>query len=118
MVNITKVKRGLANFADREILAKIPGGTLKKTAIGTMMGLYIKNAEKALNLNSKNVFISALGIVDENGDVDVDTLAEEIKKNISENGLRIDIDIFGLHLGDMTLRAADIDMMRTYISNA
>lgn len=119
MVNIGQIKRGLANFVDREILNKIPGGTLKKTAVGTMMGLYINNVERLLSATeAQNPFISALGIVDADGNIDVNVLADALKQNVPESGMRIDIDVLGFHLGDMTLRPADVDLLRSYILNA
>jgi hypothetical protein len=118
MVNVGQIKRGLANFVDREILTKIPGGTLKKTAVGTMMGLYINNVERLLSTDSQNPFISALGIVDADGNIDVNVLADALKQNVPESGMRIDIDVLGFHLGDMTLRPADVDLLRSYILNA
>ena len=118
MVNIGQIKRGLANFVDREILNKIPGGTLKKTAVGTMMWLYIYNAVRLLSTDSHNPFISALGIVDADGNIDVNVLADALKQNVPESGRRIDIDVLGFHLGDMTLRPADVDLLRSYILNA
>ena len=118
MVNIDQVKRGLANFVDSEILNKIPGGSLKKTLIGTAVGLYLSNFEKLIAGISGNALIAGLGVIDEHGNIDIDRLAEEMKKNIPSEGIRIDLDIMGLHLGDMTLHASDVETLRMHIVNA
>ena len=118
MVNTNQIKRGLANFADAEIVSKIPGGTMKKTLVGTAIGLYIGNMDKILSNGLKNPFVSALGVIDEAGNVDIDTLADALKKNISDGGVRVDLDFMGFHLGDMTLHRQDIDVLRTHILSA
>jgi hypothetical protein len=116
MVTIEQVKRGLANFVDREIMPHVPGGTLKKTLVGTVIGLYLGNLDKALA--NGGGLISALGITDAENRIDIDKLADEVKKNMSDEGIRVDLDIMGIHLGDMTLRRSDIDVLRSHIVNA
>lgn len=118
MVNTNQIKRGLANFVDAEIVNKIPGGTIKKTLVGTAMGLYIGNMDKILSNVIKSPFISALGVIDEAGNVDIDTLTDALKKNISDVGVHVDLNIMGIHLGDMTLHRQDIDVLRTHILSA
>ena len=118
MVNVGQIKRGLANFVDVEILPKIPAGTLKRTLIGAGIGLYLSNLEKLLTGATKSAYITALGVIDEHGNVDIDRLAEEIKRNMTPEGMRIDLDIMGFHLGDMTLHQSDIENLRVHIVNA
>lgn len=118
MVHITQVSRGLARFADAEILSKLNGGTIKRVAVGTALSLYIKNMENILSKVTESPFISAMGIVDAQNNVDIDLLAEELKRNIPESGVRVDIDVMGMHLADMTLDASDIDNIKHYITNS
>ena len=118
MVNIGQVKRGIANFVDAEILNKIPGGSLKRTLIGAAMGLYIGNLEKTFAGATKSAYVTALGVTDESGNIDIDRLAEEIKKNMPPEGVKIDLDVMGFHLGDMTLHASDIEVLRVHVVNA
>ena len=118
MVNVDQVKRGLANFVDSEILPKLPAGSLKRMLIGAGIGLYIANLEKALTGATKSPYIAALGIVDEAGNIDIDRLAAEVKKNMTPEGVRIDLDIMGFHLGDMTLNHNDVERLRVHIVNA
>lgn len=115
MVTRGQITRGLANFVDAEILPSIPGGTLKRTIIGTGVGLYLGNLEHTLEAISKNAYVVALGVTDEHGNVDIDKLAEELKKNMPPEGVKIDLDIMGIHLGDMTLHRSDIDVLRSHI---
>ena len=118
MVHISQISRGLARFADSEIFSKMNGNTFKRVAVGTAFSLYIKNMENIISNAVKNPFVSALGIMDEQNNVDIDLLVEEIKKNMPNAGVRIDIDVAGLHLADMTLNAQDVENIRYYIINS
>lgn len=118
MVNIGQIKRGLASFVDAEILPAIPAGTLKRTLIGAGVGLYLANLEKTLSGLSDNALVAALGIIDEAGNVDIDKLAEELKRNMAPEGLKINLDVMGFHLGDMTLHQSDIESLRVHIVNS
>jgi hypothetical protein len=118
MVNINQIKRGIANFADAEIINKIPGGTLKRTLFGTAVGLYINNLGTVISNVSTNPFVAALGIQDADHNFDIDKLAEEAKKNIPDTGLKIDLDLLGFHLGDMTLTRQDVETLRSFIASA
>lgn len=118
MVNIGQIKRGLARFVDAEILPAIPAGTLKRTLIGAGVGLYLANLEKTLSGLSEHALVAALGVVDEHGNVDIDKLAEELKKNMPSEGVKINLDIMGMHLGDMTLHQSDIECLRVHIVNS
>lgn len=118
MVNVGQIKRGLANFVDDEILTKIPGGSLKRTLVGTGIGLYLSNLDNVISGLSGNTFVAGLGVIDERGNIDIDRLAEEIKRNMPPEGIKIDLDIMGFHLGDMTLHASDVEALRAHIVNA
>ena len=118
MVTTAQIKRGLANFIDGEIMNKIPGGTVKKTLVGTFMGMYLHNIDKMVSNAHTSPFIVALGIIDVDGNIDIDTLMEEVKKNIPDTGLKIDIDVFGFHLGDMKLQRQDMESLRAHILRA
>lgn len=118
MVTIGQIKKGLASFVDAEILPAIPVGTLKRTLIGAGVGLYLANLEKTLTGLPENALVAALGVVDEHGNVDIDKLAEELKKNMPSEGVKINLDVMGVHLGDMTLHQSDIENLRVHIINS
>ena len=113
MVTISQVKRGLLNYADIEILSKMPSG-FKKIAVGAALSLYVGSLDNIMG----HPIIKTLGIIDQDGYVNVDALADSIKSNIPEVGAKIDIDVVGIHLGDMILRRDDIDMIKSAIMSA
>lgn len=118
MVDIAKFKRGLANYVDREIISRMPYGTIKKVAIGTAMSLYISNVEKLITGAKTNAFVSALGVIGDNGDIDVERLAAALRDNIPEEGEKISVDMFGMHLADMTFHKTDVDALKDCILSA
>lgn len=116
MVTIEQIKRGLANFADAEILTKMQIGTFKRVAFGTGIGLALANLDKSIRLD--NPIVEMLGVVNADGTINIDTLAAELKKNIPDEGMRLDIDILGFKLGSMIFHRADVETLRAYIVNA
>ena len=115
MVNIDKIKRGLANYADSEIISKIPGGGLKKVLIGTGLSLYISNLEKIVLDNKDNVFVAGLGVIHTDGSVEIERLAEAVKMHMPDEGVHVTLALFGV---EMKLHKNDIDGMVSYILNA
>jgi hypothetical protein len=117
MVNAAQIKRGLGSFISREILPNIPGGTLKRVAVGTVMDLFLDNIEKSL-ADKDSALYGMLGIGDDSGNVDIHKLAETIKANMTDDGMRIDLNVWGFKLGDMTLHRGDVDNLVRHITNA
>lgn len=115
MVSIDKIKRGLANYADAEIISKIPGGGLKKLLIGTGLSLYISNLERVILENKDNIFITGLGVMHPDGNIEIEKLAEAIKSRMPDEGVQVNIELLGL---EMKLNRSDVDVILSYIFNA
>lgn len=111
MVSVTRAEQGFANFLDKEMLAKLPDGGLQKTAIGVLSALALRRGETVMNGLRDNKMVKALGIFDEEGNIDIDVLREVVKDNIPENGLKIDMPI----IGKMTIFKEDIDSLHRHI---
>ena len=117
MISTEQIKRGLAAYIDNEILPNIPSGSLKKVLVGTALTLYITNIEKIIK-GQDNAFISAMGLIDESGTVDMDRLSEALKRNIPESGTTISINALGMNIGSMILHRSDVDAIHRYILNS
>ena len=115
MVTTDKIKRGVVNYADAEILSKIPDNGFKKVLIGAGLSLYINNLEKIIMSQKDNALIAALGVIHPDGTIDIDRVAEAVKTNIPAQGARINVDLLGLN---MTLHQSDIDNILYHINNA
>ena len=103
MADINQIRTGLAAFYDKEIRPTLP--PMKGVIYGTAIGVALAKPEKML----EKILPAArmLGVIDENGDADVDTLAKELKKQMNASGGEVRIE-FGLNI----LNAADRDVFR------
>lgn len=55
--------------------------------------------------------LSTIGAVDEDGNVDIDGLAEMIKEQISDHGFKVTVPI----LGELTFFKEDVEKLLEYI---
>lgn len=114
MVTLEQVEMGVTSYLDHELMPSLGNeNSLQKVLIGTGIGLLLKKNFSKIEEMSQQPFIAAMGIFDENGNIDLDTLKEEVKKNIpKETGLQIDIPM----VGTLTFRANDIEKVCEYIT--
>ena len=112
MVSTKRAEKGFATFLDREMMNKLPEGSLQKTALGVTSGLMLKKGGDTLESLKENPFISTLGIFDENGYIDIDLLRDVIKQNMPDMGLKLKLPM----IGTLTVHKGDIDMLHKYIS--
>lgn len=117
MVTKDQIKRGLSRYVDAEIVPRLPGGSVKKVIIGTALSLFMGNIEKNIDHLSDHPLIKTLGLIDESGRYDIDRLAEEVKRNMSDEGMKFCIDVLGMHVGDMTFHRSDVDSLRNHINS-
>lgn len=112
MVTIAKIEQGVAAYLDAEIMPQLPSSGLEKVLAGTAMSLFIKRSGKIIEGYKENKAVQMLGIMDADGNVDVDVLAEELKKNIPSDGVKVEIPI----IGKMTFHKDDVDKLHEYIT--
>lgn len=110
MVSVAKLEKGIASFLDAEIMPKLPADGIERVLTGTVASLMIKKSMKSL---TDNKALKMLGVQDDKGDIDVDTLAEEFKKNIQKDGFRVDIPVIGC----MVFHESDVDTLLKHINS-
>lgn len=111
MVSIDKIEKGVANYLDAELMPQLQSNGIEKVIIGTAASLLIRKSGDIITGYKDNKLVKMLGIMDDNGNVDVETLAEELKKNISKDGFTVDIPI----IGTLTFHKEDVDKLCDYI---
>ena len=111
MVSINKIEQGVANYLDGELMPQLQGNGVEKVLVGTAASLFIRRSGAIIESYKDNKLVQMLGIMDEKGNVDVDTLAEEVKKNIPKDGIKIDVPI----VGTLTFHKEDVDKLYDYI---
>lgn len=114
MANIQQIERGLARWLDAELVPQLPQEGWKKVIVATAISLMIKRSGAMINSLLMNPVVSALGIVDEAGDVDIDIVATELKKNVPDTGMKLHLPM----IGELVLRKNDVDSLYAYIKEA
>lgn len=114
MVPISKIEKGVAAYLDAEIMPKFQDvNGFERVLAGTALGLIIRRSGKIIESYKDNKTVQALGLMDAEGNVDVDVLAEELKKNIPEDGMKVTIPIIG---GNMNFHKEDVKKLHEYIT--
>lgn len=112
MVSINKIEQGIAAYLDSEIMPQLQNSSLEKVIAGTATSLAIRKSGKILASYKNNKIVQMLEIMDSEGNVDVDILAEELKKNIPTEGLKVEVPL----IGTMTFHKSDVDKLHEYIN--
>ena len=114
MVTVQQIQSGLAAYLDAEMMPKLPANGVQKVITGAAMGLLIKRSGIIIQEYSQHPFVKMLGITDESGNWDLDSLKTEVKKQIDGNGFDVEVPMLGV----MTFHQADVDKLVTYIKSA
>lgn len=112
MVTMKEIESGIAAYLDAELMPKLPTSGLEKVIAGTAISLFIKRSGTILESYKDNKVVQMLGVMDTEGNVDVDLLATELKKNMPEDGIKIDVPM----IGAMTFHKEDVTKLHEYIA--
>lgn len=105
-----QVINGIINYADKEIMVKLP--TTGKWVFGTVVNLTYKKVDDVIANIMSNAIVNMLGIVDDNGNIDVDNLIVAMKSAADKYGsISIDMPL----VGKLTFSSTDIDALKQYI---
>lgn len=105
-----QVVRGLISYADNEVMAKLP--VSGKWIMGTAVGLAANKTSNIIDTLKNNTVVNMLGIMDENGNMDVDALINAMREAADKYGkLTVQVPM----IGSLTFSSADIDKLRSYI---
>lgn len=105
-----QVINGLISYADNEVMSKLP--TSGKWVMGTAIGLATTKANNLVETLKTNTIVQMLGIVDEKGMIDVESLINAMKQSADKYGnISVDVPM----IGKLTFTSSDVDRLRTYI---
>ena len=106
-----KVIDGMSKYINDEIYAGM--NDLQEFAARVIVGRIINNQENVKEMLINNGFIRTFGIIDTEGMVDVDSIANDIKREISrKEKITFNIPMFGR----MTFKPTDVDMLYRHIT--
>lgn len=104
------VIKGLINYADNEIMHELP--TSIKWVLGTALGIAATKIKEIIDALKENAIIRMLGVIDEDGNIDVDIIIFNLKESAEKYGsVTFDIPF----VGRLTFSATDIESLRSYI---
>ena len=110
MVKFEKVLDGVAKFMDKEIYPKM--NDWQEVLVRIAEGRIFENRELVKNALVNNGIVRTFGVIDEDGYVDIEGLAADLKKEIQKKTkMKIDIPLFG----SMTFLPGDVDNLRNFI---
>lgn len=110
MYTSEQVLNGIVKYIDNEVLTKLD--TKGKIFLGTGITIAMKNSSEVLSRVQNNEIVKTLGIVDENGQFDVELVAEHLKANASKYGkLQFNVPV----VGTLTFTPEDVDRIKEYI---
>lgn len=112
MVTMKQIEQGVAVYLDTELMPQLPSTGLEKVLAGTAISLFIRRSGTILDGYKNNKTVQMLGIMDAEGNVDVDLLASELKKNIPDEGVKVEVPM----IGSMTFHKEDVNKLQEYIT--
>lgn len=110
MVTLAQVQKGIGKYLDSEILPKITGW--QKWVFGATLSLSLSKISNIFNTLKENAFIKMLDVVDEDDNIDIDTIYQEFRKQAQMGAITFDVPIVNLPL---TLNVTDIDKIYHHI---
>lgn len=108
-VTLAQVQSGIARYIEEEILSKI--GDWRKWVLGAGASMAISNASNIFTQLKGNPVVKAIGVIDDNDMIDIETLHREFAKQAQMGAITFNVPI----LGALTLNAHDVEKMYQYI---
>lgn len=104
MVTSKQIVSGVLEYADKRVLPKLESS--RQFLAGTVLGIAASRADPIVRELGKMPMVAMLGVVAENGDVDLDALYSAASAQIErQKTLPIDIPV----IGRLTFDKTDID---------
>ena len=112
MVSIDKIQRGVAKYLDVEILPKLSGKD--KWLLCGASTLYLAKLPQIITALNTKPAIKVLGLISDDGNVDIDALVNSIRPAAKQSNLNLQIPFSGV----LSLSENDIDILLRYINQA
>lgn len=110
MADIAHVRDGFVGFANERILPHLPQN--KQFLAGMMIGLASSRADSLYNSLADNQAVKMLGLIGQDGSIDIQSLYGAAKDQIRKTGsVPLDVPM----LGTLTFSEADIDALYQHI---
>ena len=112
MVTIDQAMRGVAQYADNEIIPHLPTG--KGIGAGIVLALILDGGKEQLLKLRENPAVQMMGIMDDEGNIDLDRLYNAARTRVDGKKLPITVPI----IGERRFDVGDLDKLYRYIQEA
>lgn len=112
MVTIDQAMRGVAQYADNEIIPHLPMG--KGIGAGIALALIMDGGKAQLLKLRENPAVQMMGIMDDEGNIDLDRLYNAARTRVDGKKLPITVPI----IGELRFDVGDLDKLYRYIQEA
>ena len=115
MVHKSSIVPGISKFIDENVLAHYPATSMKRIMMAGAVSLYLKQNEGLVDTISSNPLFSSLGVVHDNGMIELEPLRDALKYEINKAGfMRLNIPL----VGAIDFTPEDADALYKYIVEA
>ena len=115
MVHKSSLIPGISRFIDENVLAHYPATSMKRIIMAGAVSLYLKQNEGIVDTLTSNPLFTRLGVIHENGMIDIDSIRDAFKNEIKKVGfMRITIPM----VGDVDFTTEDVDALYKFIVEA
>jgi hypothetical protein len=109
MIPYNQVVNGVTRYIDSEIVPKVNG--FSKLAVAVVLAGAVKNAGNTVEQIKTMPIIKMTGLIDEENMVDIETIYEELKKQVAREPISMVLP----GVGKVTFNHDDIDKMYSHI---
>jgi hypothetical protein len=115
MVHKSSIVPGISKFIDENVLAHYPATSMKRIMMAGAVSLYLKQNGGLVDTISSNPLFSSLGVVHDNGMIELEPLRDALKYEINKAGfMRLNIPL----VGAIDFTPEDADALYKYIIEA
>lgn len=112
MVTIDQAMRGVAQYADNEIIPHLPTG--KGIGAGIALALIMDGGKAQLLKLRENPAVQMMGVMDEAGNIDLDRLYNTARTRVDGKKIPLTIPV----IGELRFDVNDVDRLYKYIQEA
>ena len=112
MVTIDQAMRGVAQYADNEIIPHLPTG--KGIGAGIALALIMDGGKNRILALKDNPAVQMMGIMDAEGNIDLDRLYNAARARVDGKKIPLTIPV----IGELRFDVNDVDRLYKYIQEA
>ena len=112
MVTIDQAMRGVAKFADNEIIPHLPTG--KGIGAGIALALIMDGGKSRILALKDHPAVQMMGVMDAEGNIDLDRLYNAARARVDGKKIPLTIPV----IGELRFDVNDVDKLYQYIQEA